>query len=166
MPQPVHLGHARPNRMPLVDSKLFDVISATGNERALAGQSVGTIQHLPLLKRPDRQGPGLAALGPGRFQNQVIPLIHIGRYELDRFFPSQAKGLLQLQTHTDVLVSYLRQIRLQNGFGSGSAGDELPIRYSIMVVRARHHILAIHFPGPPTECRRTVLDRSRSNITL
>lgn len=35
-----------------------------------------------------------------------------------------------------------------------------------MVVRARHHILAIHLSGPPAKCRHAVLDRSHRNTVF
>jgi len=122
---------------------------------------VGTIQNFPLLLCPDRNDSGLAALGPGAFQRQTIPLVRIAGYEFDGLLSSQPKGLLQLKTHSDVFVPYFRQIRLYNGFGLARVGHEYPVWNAVIVIGSCHDILTIHLPRPPAHGGHAVFDGPR-----
>ena len=111
MPQSMHFGQAGTNGMTLVDSKLLDIVAVAGNQRAFTSQSVSTIQNLPLPRRSNRKASCLAALGPGRFQNNVIALIGISGHEFNCLFPPQAKSCLQFKTHTHMLIAHFLKLR-------------------------------------------------------
>ncbi len=85
-------------------------------------------------------------------------MVGIAGHELDRLLSSQTKSLLQLKTHSDVLVPYFGQIRLYYGFGLTRVGHEYPVWNPVMVVGSCHHILPIYFPRPPANGGHPVLD--------
>src|SRR5690606_30633903 len=87
MPQSVHPGQTGADGLALIDPKLLPVIAVAGNQRTLARQLMGAIEHGPLQRTPNRDGSRLAALGPGGLEFEIASLIGVARAELDGFLP-------------------------------------------------------------------------------
>src|SRR5690606_15530885 len=110
MPKAVQAGQSGANGLALVDPELLPVIAVAGNQRTLASQLMGAIEHGPLQRTPDWDGSRLAALGPGGLQLEIASLVGVARTELDRFLPPQPERLLQRQAHADVCVPNLLEV--------------------------------------------------------
>ena len=164
--QPMHSGQPGVGGQSLVYAKLLNVATIRWNQRPAPDLLSYAIKQFTLGIGSYWDLSAFSSLGPGGLEADVISLISKPRLELDRLLPAQAEGLLQLQAHTDVLIRYLFQVRHVQCLRFRSVGHKLPVGNAVMVVRARHHILLVHFLCPPAQYRHPVLDRSGGELLL
>ena len=166
MSQSMHSGQPGVGRQAFVNTKLLNVAPIRGNQRSDPDLFSYPVQQLALGIGPNRNRSALPTFGPGGFETDVISLIGKPRLELDRLLPAQAEGLLQLQTHADVRIRYLFQVRRGQRLRLRGVGNKLSVGNAVMVVRSRHHILLVHFLCPPAQYRHPVLDRPGREVLL
>lgn len=104
MPQAVHVAQASNLALTVIEVTLLDVRPVRGDQRAGAGQGIGTVEHGSLLGRGDRNAPLPSALGPGGLESDVVAVVGIAGLELDGFLAAQAEGGLQFQAHAHMRI--------------------------------------------------------------
>ena len=117
MAQPVQAGQTSLQRISLVDSQLVHVASIARDQGPKAGKLSCLVQDRSLGFCSDGNGSRLAAFRPAGLELEVIAFISIAGLELHGLLTSQAKGPLQLQAHSDVLIFDLAQLLLVYIFG-------------------------------------------------
>lgn len=154
----MQLRKTRPGGVAFVHPQLLHIVSVGGDERTPPRQPVRPVERLALGLGPNWDLTGLAALGPGVFEHQVVALVGIARDEFDRFFPAEPECGLQFKAHPYIVVANLGECLSHKGLGFTLLGDEDAVRNAVMVIRSGDDILAIHFKRPPPQGRHPVLD--------
>lgn len=164
--QAVELPHSRLAGLSVVTVLLLDVLQMRRDQRAAFGQRPGLAQEVVLIAVRNRDGSRPAALGPARFQGDVVAADGIARVELDGFFSPQAKGRLQPHAHPDVGVLDSRELRLIQGLGLRFLRDERPRADAIGPIVPCHHALLVDLASPPANRGQPVLEGAGADALL
>ena len=108
------------------------------------------VEHLALGRRPDRDLPRFAALGPGIFQHDFVSAIGKTRLEFDGLLAPRAKGLLQFETHPHVRISDLCELIPVDVPRLRHIGDQHTFWDPVMIIRGSNFMPQIHLLRPPT----------------
>lgn len=145
----MQFGQARPGGVAFVHPQLLHVVSVCWDERTTPRQPMRPVEHLALGLGPDWDLAGLAALGPGVLEHQVVALICVARDELDGLFPAQPERGLQFKTHPHMVVADLGERLSHQGLGLALVADVSSVRNPVMVIRPGDDILTIYFVSAP-----------------
>ena len=111
---------------------------------------------LPIIA--DRDRSFLAALGPGRLEQDVIAVVGIGRLEFDGFLSAQPEKPLQFEGQSHERVLDFLEIGLDQFLGLAHIGHERAAADAVMGVVFRDEVRLVDLPGPPTQGAHAVLE--------
>ena len=152
--------HACGRALVLEAPQLVDVAALCRDEAAPAGERLGLIEHLALLRVADRDLARSSALGPSVLERKPVAAIGPFRPDLDRLAPPQTEGCLQPQGHRRVGVGDPGELAAAQLARLADAGDVLPVADAVVVVVAGDDVLLADLLGPPSQFRHPVLDRA------
>lgn len=117
-------------------AQLLDVASLGRDEAAPAGQCLGLVEDLALLRVADRDLARPPTLGPGVLERQPVATVGPLRADLERLAASQSEGGLQPQRHCRVRIGDPGKLATGQLPRLADIGDVLPVADAVVVVVA------------------------------